>query len=265
MRTKQLAATVKALSGSDPAGTFEAIVAVFDNVDSYGDVILPGAFAADLAEKAAAGKKIPVIWSHKWDDPFSHIGEVLEAREVEKGLWIKGLIDLENPTGAQCNKLLTSGRIGQFSFAYDTIDADWGERDGEMVYLLRQLAVHEVGPCLLGVNRETELLAAKATALAEASADGREITLSGRDELKAARDTLDALLASTETPAPAPAGADEKATGDAPGASVKTDQDAAAPATATAGPSGSTGAPATATSASRRAKATATLMKLKEH
>src|SRR4051812_39383926 len=45
----------------DDAGTFEATVAVFNNVDKGGDRILPGAFEKTLAQWQASGDPIPVI------------------------------------------------------------------------------------------------------------------------------------------------------------------------------------------------------------
>jgi HK97 family phage prohead protease len=155
------------------SGEFEAIVSVFGNVDSYGEVVMPGAFTKSLAEWKDRGDPIPVIWSHQWADPFSHVGIVKSAEETDKGLLIKGFISPEerasNPTAAQVYSLLKSRRVTQFSFGFDVEDGGFGERGGEDgtksrdVYELRQLALHEVGPCLLGVNPETELLGVKAS------------------------------------------------------------------------------------------------------
>lgn len=147
-------------------GQFEAIVSVFNNVDSYGDVVMPGAFLDSLAEWDAKGLPVPVIWAHQWADMWSHIGATVEAREVEKGLYIKGQLDLENPSAAQVYKLLKQQRIAQFSFGFEVKEAGWGIRknaDGEEreVYELRKLGLYEAGPCLVGVNKDTELLAVK--------------------------------------------------------------------------------------------------------
>ena len=38
-------------SANDSTGEIEAVVAVFNNVDAYGDKILPGAFTKSLAKK----------------------------------------------------------------------------------------------------------------------------------------------------------------------------------------------------------------------
>lgn len=176
-KTKIFPARVKAAGVEDglELGQFEAVVSVFDNVDSYGDVVMPGAFAKTLEAWAVKGDPIPVIWSHRWDDPEMHVGWVMEAEERAEGLWVRGQIDLDSdatPKAKQVNRLLKGRRVTQFSFAYDVIDGGYGKRDDKDVYELRELDLHEVGPCLIGVNRETELLAAKSSdAVGVVSAD----------------------------------------------------------------------------------------------
>lgn len=179
MKTKSFAARVKSVGTKDDedSGEFEALVSVFGNVDHYGEVVMPGAFKATLDDWKGRGDPIPVIWSHQWADPFAHVGTVKSAEETDKGLLIKGFISPEeravNPTAAQVYNLLKSRRVTQFSFGFDVDDAGMGERkDGEKsmdVYELRALTLHEVGPCLLGVNPDTELLGVKA--------QGRKATL----------------------------------------------------------------------------------------
>lgn len=147
-------------------GQFRAVVAVFDNVDSHGDVVVKGAFTETLNEWADRGDEIPVIWSHDWADPFSHIGTVKSATETDRGLEILGEIPQEdrdsNPRAAQVYRLLKSRRITQFSFAFDVLEGGEVDRDGRRVTELRRLKLHEVGPCLLGVNQSTELGSIKA-------------------------------------------------------------------------------------------------------
>lgn len=172
-------ATTTAGTGALAAGQFRALVSVFDNTDSYGDVIRPGAFTESIAEWETKGQRIPVIWSHDWGDPFSLVGSVVKATETAAGLEVIGEIseeDLEfNPKAAQVYRLLKAGRVNQFSFAYDVLEAGWAEQDGREVYELRQLAILEVGPCLVGVNRETELLEIKGVDPAALAAFEREL------------------------------------------------------------------------------------------
>lgn len=218
MHTKSFAARVKADQTSD-TGEFEAIVSVFGNVDSYGDMVIPGAFAESLDAWKSSGDPIPVIWSHQWSDLDSHIGYVTSAEELAAGdarlpdelkanggLWVAGRLDLDEPKAAKVHRLFKGRRVTQFSFAYDILDAASVTRDGVSVYELRKLDLIEVGPTLIGVNRGTELLAAKA---------GKVLSSKNVDALTQARDLLDQVLASAE-PVEDPAKAQATASDPAP-------------------------------------------------
>lgn len=200
MLTKDAPARVKAAGESDglAEGEFTALVSVFGNEDSVGDVVMPGAFADDLARWKNSGDPIPVIWSHDWGDPFSHIGEVTDARETPAGLMVTGRLDLDNAKAEQVFRLLKGRRVTQFSFAYDIEDGGWGERDGREVYELRKLRIHEVGPTLVGANQETELLAAKAASVASGMKAGRVLSQKNFEALTAAYEAIGEVLAAAQ-------------------------------------------------------------------
>lgn len=163
MQVKTCPATIKAAGSVDgiEEGVFEAIVAAY-NVDSVGDRIMPGAFKASLDQWRTSGNPIPVLWSHKSDDPDYHIGVVEEAEEREGGLWVKARLDLDEPKSAKIYKLLKGRRVTQFSFAYDEEDARPAQKDGSgALKELHRLKVYEVGPCLIGANQATSLLDVK--------------------------------------------------------------------------------------------------------
>ncbi|QTU64226.1 HK97 family phage prohead protease [Streptomyces scabiei] len=204
MRTMEVTAKVKAAGAADglAEGQFVALVSVFNNEDLYGDVVRPGAFTQTLADWAAKGDDVPVIWAHQWSDPFSHIGHVVKAVETLQGLEVTGQIDdlEENDTAAQVYRLLKGRRVTQFSFAYDVPNGGgaWVKDDDHRwggYYELRQVDLHEVGPCLLGVNRETELLAAKAQRLATGAKAGRVLSQANYDRLATAHESIGEVLA----------------------------------------------------------------------
>jgi HK97 family phage prohead protease len=151
-------------------GQFSAIVSVFGNIDSYGDVMMPGAFN-DTLKEFGPDNPIPVLWSHDWAAPESHIGWVLDAEEVPAakfgpdsppGLWVLAQNDIEaNPRAAYVSRLLSGGRVTQFSFAYTETNAGYGTWLGEEAWLVHAVALHEVGPTLLGANTDTMLVGAK--------------------------------------------------------------------------------------------------------
>lgn len=145
-------------------GQFRAVVSVFGNKDSYGDVIVPGAFADTLNEWRAKGDPIPVYWSHQMTDPDMNIGWVVDAKETGEGLEVLAQLDLDadaSPKAKTVYRLLKGRRVTQFSFAYDVLDGGMVERDGDAFYELRKLKLHEVGPTPIGANQETDLLAVK--------------------------------------------------------------------------------------------------------
>ncbi|MDW4900659.1 HK97 family phage prohead protease [Streptomyces californicus] len=204
----EVSAKVKAAGAADglAEGQFSALVSVFNNEDSYGDVVRPGAFTQSLAEWTAKGDSIPVIWAHQWSDPFAHVGRVLKATETLQGLEVLAQIDdLDgegaNPTAQQVYRLLKGRRVTQFSFAYDVGEGGWitdDEHPWGGYYELRRLDLHEVGPCLLGVNRETELLAAKSRNLVAGVKAGRVLSQSNYERLAAAYESIGEVLAAAE-------------------------------------------------------------------
>lgn len=205
MRTKDFTARVKAAGPADglAEGQFVALVSVFGNEDSVGDVVRAGAFTETLAEWGAKGDPIPVIWAHKWGDPFAHVGRVIKAVETLEGLEVTGQIDDltgddENPTAKQVYRLLKGRRVTQFSFAYDEIKSAWVRDDNHRwggYWELQQLKLHEVGPCLVGANQETELLAAKAEGLARGAKAGRVLSQANYDSLTKAHEAIGEVLA----------------------------------------------------------------------
>jgi HK97 family phage prohead protease len=155
MPMKSFAVTVKATAADDPAlaeGQFTAFASVFNNIDAYGDVVMPGAFTDDLKTWAASGDVIPLYWGHRMDDPTMCIGSVADAQETDTGLLVKSQLDLETPNGAQVYRLLKGRRVSTMSFAYDVLDGGPGDRGDQKVYELRKLKLHEVSVVQVPAN-----------------------------------------------------------------------------------------------------------------
>lgn len=203
---------VKAAGDGLADGQFEAIVAVFGNVDLGGDRIVLGAFADSLKSWEASGDPLPVLWSHRSEDPDFNIGQALEAKELAPGdpllpeslkalggLYIKAQLDLDAPKAQQVQRLLKGRRVTQFSFAYDIVEAESIIADGDHIFELRKLNVLEVGPTMYGMNPATDLIDAKALAeLASEVKSGRVLSAKNEEALKAARDAIDGVLKALE-------------------------------------------------------------------
>lgn len=213
MRTKQQA-NIQIKAGPDDGlaeGQFTAYASVFGNIDSYGDVVVKGAFANSLAEWIDSGNPIPLLFGHNMSDPDYNIGHVESAVEDDHGLLITAQVDISSPKGLQVYKMLKGRRINQMSFAYDIIDAGMAERpkvgetvseDGsvptESFYELRELKLYEVSVVTIGANQDTEILAVKAHEIAEDTKAGRVLSAKNESELRDAHKAISRVLSALE-------------------------------------------------------------------
>jgi len=165
--------------------------------DSYGDVVAPGAFTDTLKAWAESGNVLPVLYGHRFDDPDYNIGGVLSAEEDEHGLKVHGKLDLDNPKAAQVHRLLTGRRIGEMSFAYDTIEEGQVTlEDGRKANELRKLDLFEVSVVPVGANRDTEVLAVKTAAAALKA--GRVLAEKHIDSLREAQEAIGRVIDAAE-------------------------------------------------------------------
>lgn len=170
MKTK----TMPASYAPDDGAGFEAIVSVFNNKDLVGDIVRPGAFTDSIEYWKSIGDPMPVLWSHRMDDPNYNIGSVVDMAELgafdkripewapehvksNGGLWVKAELDTDGVAG-QVRNLLTKRRVRQFSFSYEVVDEKLTKAGNELL----KLFVHEVGPTPVGANPLTVLAGAKA-------------------------------------------------------------------------------------------------------
>lgn len=110
------------------AGEIEGYAAGIHNIDRAGDMILPGAFAADLPRFLSEGV---VCWQHDWADP---IGAPVEAREDSFGLWTKSRIS-KTTRGVDAMTLIRDGVVKKMSIGYSVQDYESVNRSGLMAYL----------------------------------------------------------------------------------------------------------------------------------
>jgi HK97 family phage prohead protease len=155
----------KVIKDADEPGTFEALVSVFGNVDMGGDRVKKGAFKRTLEERGLP----PIVWSHMWDVP--PIGAVLDAAENNQGLRIKGRLfvgeDEDHSVARQVHTAMKAqdGRgmspLREFSFGYQVQKSSTEEKDGDEIRVLEDVDLFEVGPTLVGMNPDTQLLGVK--------------------------------------------------------------------------------------------------------
>ena len=103
----------------DGAGTIEGYRAVFSEIDSGGDILVPGAFKDCIAEYLRSGFTAE---SHDWDFSKS-VGFPVEAKEDEYGWFVKSQFhstpDAQNVRTKAQERFAAGKQVG-FSFGYKT-------------------------------------------------------------------------------------------------------------------------------------------------
>lgn len=138
LQRKSFAFDMKAADGE--SGTFEGYGNVFGVLDSQNDIVAPGAFSDTLAETAAAGRTIPILWQH---DPSAPIGVYKSVSEDQVGLKVVG--QLAVPVVQQANEayaLMKMGAVTDLSIGYVTRQASYDEKTG--ITTLNKVDLYEV-------------------------------------------------------------------------------------------------------------------------
>ncbi|MDC4367970.1 HK97 family phage prohead protease [Acinetobacter baumannii] len=102
-------------------GFFSGYLAVFNNIDSHGDLIRKGAFLKTIEEWNSKGKYPAIFWNHDPDEP---IGVFTLMREDEKGLYVEGRLLISDIVRAKSTYALMKVKaIDGMSIGYITIQA----------------------------------------------------------------------------------------------------------------------------------------------
>jgi|688.fasta_scaffold504619_2 hypothetical protein len=155
METKRfnVAAEIKAV---DDSGVIEGYGSVFGNLDSYSDIVAPGAFAKSLEEAKASGRMPAMLWQHNPDEP---IGVWTEMREDDRGLFVKGKL-ADTQRGNEARELIKLGALTGLSIGYTTrsyqVDREQDSR------ILTDVQLWEVSPVTFPANSEARITGVKA-------------------------------------------------------------------------------------------------------
>lgn len=147
------------IKAADEAGVIEGYGSTFGGEpDSYGDVIVPGAYAESLVKHKRAGTMPLMLWGHQSGD--LPIGNWTDMAEDGKGLWVKGQLDLDDPMGQRVHRAIKRKSVRGLSIGYETIEAkNDPKRPG--VRLLEKLDLWEVSPVNFPANRRATVTGVK--------------------------------------------------------------------------------------------------------
>ena len=180
---------------SDENGIVEGYASTWTKTpDSYGDIVIKGAFKETLKKRKATGHPFPLCFNHDFDQI---IGAVFEAEEDDYGLKIRASF-LNTPAAQEKRELVKEGIVWQFSFAYSVLGAEapTEEEKKQGIYQkLTKLDLYEVSLVPVPANQTAVVTEIKNDDNAEVKAGRRN---SAKDE-ELIRDAISALQALLDT------------------------------------------------------------------
>lgn len=138
---------------ADETGKIAGFFSTYDRIpDSYGDIIEPGAFTKTFEKREESGHPFPLCFNH---DFSAIIGAVVSIEDQEKGPHIEAEF-LDTQLAQDVRKMLLSGAIYQFSFAYEVLkrrDPTDAEKKEGILNVLQELEVFEISVVTVPANQ----------------------------------------------------------------------------------------------------------------
>lgn len=149
----------KAVSGSpidmaDDSRTITVYYSAFGNVDSDGDIIMPGAFTKSIKENGPGAKnRIWHLFNHSTDKPVSKPKEL-----IEDAFGLKAVVKMPNTTlGRDTYELYKDGHITEHSIGFKTIKSQAKATANEIT----EIQLFEGSSVLWGANANTPTVSVK--------------------------------------------------------------------------------------------------------
>ena len=165
-KTLDCAFQLKALSDT---GTFSGYGSVFNVEDSYGDIVVPGAFADSLAAQKAKNRLPAMLWQHRSAEP---LGVYTAMAEDSVGLKVEGQLALATVRGAEAHVLMKMGALTGLSIGYMPREESFDKVTG--INTLIKVDLWEVSPVTFPANDAARVQGVKSIEVIESIRDAEK-------------------------------------------------------------------------------------------
>jgi HK97 family phage prohead protease len=142
------------LKAVDDTGNFEGYAAVFNNVDLGDDVILPGAFTK---VKTTRSGKLKLALYHD----LTRLVGLADFTQDDHGLLVKGKVNQAVSYAKDAYELMRAGILDSMSIGFNTIKADFEERAGRTIRVIKEAELWEASFVPFGMNPAAQVLTVK--------------------------------------------------------------------------------------------------------
>lgn len=161
---------------------FAGYASVFNGIDSYGDMIAPGAY-----RKTLKGRERPV--QLRWNHFGPVIGKWLKMQEDERGLYVEGELTRGHSQAEDTRALMKHGAVSGLSIGYRVSASQ--QKDGYT--LLKEIELFEISVVEEPADNAARISDVKAAI--DAAQSWKEIEAILRDEGRFSRDAATKLAA----------------------------------------------------------------------
>ena len=165
----------------------KAYALAFGNIDSWGDIILPGACDEFLA--SADADRMALCWQH---ERRTVIGKITDKGVDDYGMWIEADI-LPTTEGKDAAILLKEGAIKEFSIGYRADRYHYEKREGYDydIRILDAITIYEVSPVTIAANPSAIIVSAKADPNHQQTNNPNPTNTMTEQEIKALREAIE--------------------------------------------------------------------------
>ncbi|SDI40057.1 HK97 family phage prohead protease [Pseudomonas abietaniphila] len=142
------------VKAADDAGNFEGYAAVFENVDLGDDVIVKGAFTS---VKTARNGKLKLALYHD----LTRLVGTADFNQDDHGLYVKGQVNLKVSYARDAYELMKDGSLDSMSIGFNTLEADFQQRAGRQVRVIKSAELWEASFVPFGMNPDAQVLSVK--------------------------------------------------------------------------------------------------------
>jgi uncharacterized protein len=147
------------IKGIEDGGVFTGYGSVFGNVDSYQEIVAPGAFADSLAAWKSSNRLPPVLWQHRSGEP---LGPYLEMSEDAIGLFVKGQLLVDDVQRAkEARALMKAKAVNGLSIGVVVREDSYDRATG--IRTLKKLDLWEVSVVTFPANPQAQITGVKSS------------------------------------------------------------------------------------------------------
>lgn len=159
---------IKRISEDDTDGVINGYGSVFRNIDSYGDIVAPGAFKKTLEASQSGDAPWPAMLLQHGDETAegrTPIGIWTKMQEDDNGLLLEGKLALDTRRGAEAYALLKMQprpALNGLSIGYRTKDFAMHGKGDKARRTLKAVDLHEVSLVTFPANTRATVTSVKA-------------------------------------------------------------------------------------------------------